>query len=128
MWLPEPVRRRCRHVVTENARTLQAAEALAAGQLDEMGRLMAESHRSLRDDYEVSAPELDLMVEIASSVEGTIGARMTGGGFGGSTVNLVRRDALEEFRRTITERYGSGTGIEPGIYISEVGAGAGEIL
>jgi galactokinase len=125
--LPEPVRRRCRHVVTEDARTLAAAEALRAGELEKMGQLMVLSHASLRDDYEVSCRELDIMVEIALKVEGVAGARMTGGGFGGSTVNLVRRDALEEFREAIEREYNKATNKHPTIYISEPGAGAKEI-
>jgi galactokinase len=125
--LQEPVRRRCRHVVTEDARTLAAAEALRAGELEKMGQLMVLSHASLRDDYEVSCRELDIMVEIALKVEGVAGARMTGGGFGGSTVNLVRRDALEEFREAIETEYNKATNKHPTIYISEPGAGAKEI-
>ena len=124
--LPEMIARRCRHVITENARTLAAAEALSAGHLDRMGELMAASHRSLRDDYEVSCRELDIMVEIATGIDGVIGARMTGGGFGGSTVNLVRRDALDEFRGAIEERYRAVTSISPTILISEIGDGARE--
>ncbi len=86
--LPDVVRRRCRHVVTENERTTQAAAALAAGDLVTVGRLMNGSHASLRDDYEVSCAELDLLVETAQTQPGVLGARMTGGGFGGCTVNL----------------------------------------
>jgi galactokinase len=125
--LPEPVRRRCRHVVTEDARTLAAAEALRAGELEKMGQLMVLSHRSLRDDYEVSCVELDIMMEIALRIEGVAGARMTGGGFGGSTVNLVRRDALAQFREVIEREYNKATNKHPTIYISEPGAGAKEI-
>jgi galactokinase len=125
--LPEPVRRRCRHIVTENARTLEAAGALRRGALEEFGRLMSLSHRSLRDDYEVSCRELDVLVEIAEASEGVLGARMTGGGFGGCTVNLVRRDRLEAFRAAILERYRLETGIEPAVYVSEAGDGAGEL-
>jgi galactokinase len=125
--LPEPIRRRCRHVVTEDARTLAAAEALSAGELEKMGQLMVLSHESLRDDYEVSCRELDIMVEIALRVEGVAGARMTGGGFGGSTVNLVRRDALDEFREVIDRDYTKATNKHPTIYVSEPGAGAKEI-
>ena len=126
--LPESVRRRCRHVVTENARTLAAADALKADRLAEMGRLMYESHESLRRDYEVSCRELDALVEIAASrADITLGARMTGGGFGGCTVNLVRRDALDEFKAFVTREYACRTGHEPIIYISEAGDGAQEI-
>lgn len=125
--LPEPVRRRARHVVTENLRTLQAAEALKKNDLAEFGRLMSESHKSLRSDYEVSSAELDVMVEIASRTEGVLGGRMTGGGFGGSTVNLVRRDRVEDFDRAIHSEYERATGIKATILISEACAGAGEI-
>ena len=124
--LPEPIRRRCRHIVTENERTLDAARALRAGDLAEMGRLMYESHYSLRDDYEVSSPELDVLVELARGLPGVLGARMTGGGFGGSTVSLVRREALEDFERALSEGYERETGQRPAILISEAGAGAAE--
>jgi galactokinase len=126
--LPEPVRRRCRHVVSENARTLAAAAALRSDQLEEMGRLMYESHESLRRDYEVSCPELDTLVELAAAMPAaTLGARMTGGGFGGCTVNLVRRDQLADFSATITREYARRVGHEPGIYVSAAGEGAAEV-
>jgi galactokinase len=125
--LPEPVRGRCRHVISENARTLAAAEALRAGELEEMGRLMFRSHESLRDDYEVSCAELDLLVEIAASVEGVLGARMTGGGFGGCTVNLVVHEALEDLQQVLAREYKKATNLAPTIYVSEAASGAGEI-
>lgn len=125
--LPEPIRSRCRHVITENARTLAAAEALRNGDYGTMGTLMARSHDSLRYDYEVSCPELDAMVEIARSVEGAIGARMTGGGFGGCTVNFVRRDRIGEFTDTIMREYASRTGNKASIYTIELEDGAGEM-
>jgi galactokinase len=125
--LPDPVRRRCRHIVTENERTLGAACALRAGDLAEMGRLMYESHYSLRDDYEVSSPELDVLVELARSLDGVLGARMTGGGFGGSTVSLVRRAALENFERALSEDYERETGRRPAVLVSEAGGGAAEL-
>jgi galactokinase len=125
--LPEVLRRRCRHVITENARTLAAADALAAGDLEEMGRLMILSHESLRDDYEVSCAELDQLVLSALRVKGVMGARMTGGGFGGSTVNLVRRDALREFRETIEREYNRATGLTATVLVSEPSDGASEL-
>lgn len=125
--LPDVIRRRCRHVITEIDRTLQAAEALKQNDLKEFGRLMWLSHESLRDDYEVSSKELDLMVEIAKSCNGILGARMTGGGFGGSTVNLVKRGNLKDFIEKINSQYQKETNIEPTIYISEASAGASEI-
>jgi galactokinase len=125
--LPEPIRSRCRHVVTENARTLSAADELKAGNISELGRLMIESHRSLRDDYQVSCRELDIMVEVATRMEGVPGARMTGGGFGGCTVNIVRRNILDNFKKTIQKEYSDATGITPNIYISDAASGAEEI-
>jgi galactokinase len=126
--LPDPIDRRCRHVITENARTLRAAEALRNGDLETMGMLMAESHRSLRDDYEVSCEELDKLVEIAGEVDGVLGARMTGGGFGGCTINIVRRNALEDLCRAVSRRYYDAMKLEPAIYISEASDGAREII
>jgi galactokinase len=126
--LPETIRRRARHVVTENARTLAAVSALQAGRMEEFGRLMYLSHASLRDDYEVSCLELDLLVEIASRTRGVAGARLTGAGFGGCTVNLVRRDALAEFERAIFKEYSKVVSHEPVIYLAEPGDGAAEIL
>jgi galactokinase len=126
--LPEPIRSRCRHVVTENARTLFAARALEAGDFEEVGRLMRASHESLRDDYEVSCRELDVLADAASSIAGVFGARMTGGGFGGSTVNLVRRDVLGKFQDEVVAKYNEETGKTPIIYVSEAADGAGEIL
>jgi galactokinase len=125
--LPEPVRRRCRHVVSENARCLAAAEALSRDDFHALGELMYASHQSLRDDYEVSCRELDALVDSASKIDGVIGARMTGGGFGGCTVNLVRRDALEAFQRFIESNYRATTGIAASIYIAEVSEGAREL-
>jgi galactokinase len=126
--LPEVVGRRCRHVVTENARTLAAAAALREGRLEEMGKLMLASHASLARDYEVSCRELDVLVEIAMSLApATLGARMTGGGFGGCTVNLVRRDRLAHFRETVEREYAAATGLVPNIYVSEASEGAKEI-
>jgi len=103
--LSEVVYRRCRHVITENERVLEAGEALEQHDLSRFGKLMAASHVSLRDDYEVSSDELDLMVELAQKIDGVYGARMTGGGFGGSTVNLVREENADEFRARVAEGY-----------------------
>ena len=125
--LPDPVRCRARHVVTENQRTLGAVEALKRNDLIEFGRLMWRSHRSLRDDYEVSCRELDSLVEIAAATRGVIGGRMTGGGFGGSTVNLVEREHLGAFEETVRRDYKRSTGIEPTILVSGACGGADEI-
>ncbi len=122
--LPEVVRRRCRHVVGENARVIAAAAALELEDLGTFGQLMGESHRSLRDDYEVSCEELDLMVGIANKADGIYGARMTGGGFGGCTVNLVQADSVNSFRQTVARGYAEATGREPEIYVCSAAQGA----
>jgi galactokinase len=119
--------RRARHVVTENARVEATVAALAAGDLAAVGRLFAQSHASLRDDFEVSSPELDAMVEIASVVPGVIGARMTGAGFGGCTVNLVRPDAVAALRDAVQTRYPAQTGLTPRVLPVRAMAGAGRI-
>jgi galactokinase len=115
--LPKVIYKRCRHVVTENARVVDAAAALEHSDLHTFGDLMAASHRSLRDDYEVSCAELDTMVDLATQVDGVYGARMTGGGFGGCTVNLIKADRVEEFTQDVGRRYGEATGVTPEIYI-----------
>jgi galactokinase len=125
--LPEVVYRRCRHVISENARVLSAAEALERTDLRRFGELMAESHRSLRDDYEVSSKELDLMVELANKVEGVYGARMTGGGFGGSTINLVQVVQVDEFKNYVARQYEAVMKLKPEIYVCEASNGAEEI-
>jgi galactokinase len=117
--------RRCRHVVTENERVIAAASALEGADLTVFGRLMRESHRSLRDDYEVSCDELDLMVRLAESIDGVYGARMTGGGFGGCTVNLVHTDRVSQFRSQLAVDYARATGHRPEIYVCEAADGAG---
>jgi len=125
--LGSPVNRRARHVVGEIARTRKAAEALAHSNYDELSPLMAASHDSLRDDFEVSCKELDLMVEIARSIGrygGVIGARMTGGGFGGSTVTLCESDKAEAIAATLAEKYEAATGIKPQIFASRPSQGA----
>lgn len=125
--LPPIIRKRCTHVIRENQRTLDAARALAEGDLPAMGRLMRESHESLRDLYEVSSPELDAMVDAAQGLPGFIGGRMTGGGFGGCTVNLVREDQVSNFSSQIAEQYRRATGIVPQIYPCRAGNGAQEL-
>lgn len=126
--LPEINRKRVRHVVTENERTLKAAESLKQNDLNEFGRLMWLSHLSLRDDFEVSCLELDLLVDIASHCNGVLGGRMTGGGFGGSTVNLVRRKNVEDFIARISNEYRRHTKIEPSVYVSNPADGATELV
>jgi galactokinase len=122
--LPEVIFRRCRHVVSEDARVLEAAAALERADLAAFGRLMAESHRSLVEDYEVSCAELDLMVELAGKARGVIGARMTGGGFGGCTINLVEKAGVEGFRGAVAAGYKRETGLAPEIYVSPAAEGA----
>jgi galactokinase len=125
--LPEVVLRRCRHVVSEDARVVEAAVALEIGDLAAFGKLMRESHRSLRDDFEVSSAELDLMVELAGQVEGVYGSRMTGGGFGGCTITLVRSDCVTVFQREVSEGYERATGRKPEIYQCYAADGVGRI-
>jgi galactokinase len=119
--------KRVRHVVTENDRVKNAAVALEIGDLAVFGALMADSHRSLRDDYEVSTPELDLMVDLASAQEGVYGARMTGGGFGGCTINLVNFAQAEKVRQKLEQNYEARTGLTPAILICEASDGAGVV-
>ena len=122
--LTQTVYQRCRHVVTENERVVKAADALRGGNIVAFGQLMAASHRSLRDDYEVSCSELDLMVELASPQKGVYGARMTGGGFGGCTINLVDAQHTETTRQEIARAYFEKTGLTPEIYICSASEGA----
>jgi galactokinase len=115
--LPEVIRKRSRHVVSENARVVEAAAALQREDLETFGELMRESHRSLRDDYEVSCQELDLMVDIANQAEGVFGARMTGGGFGGCTINLVAAAGVDSFKQNVATGYAQATGRDAEIYV-----------
>jgi galactokinase len=119
--------RRCRHVLSENARVAAMRDALEGGRLVAAGQLMQASHTSLRDDYEVSCAELDLLVTLALQVKGVYGARMTGGGFGGCTVNLVRHDAVETMMEYVSTHYERGTGRRPDIYRCEAADGAGAL-
>ena len=125
--LPPVVHRRCRHVISENVRVLEAGEALKQNDLHRFGTLMGESHASLRDDYEVSSPELDRMVELARTCSGVYGARLTGGGFGGCTVNLVDAEAVDEFKLAVAQGYQQSFGIQPEIYVCTAADGAKEI-
>jgi galactokinase len=125
--LPDVVLRRCRHVITEDARVLRAATALESGNLPAFGNLMLDSHRSLRDDFEVSSYELDLMVELAEQIDGVYGARMTGGGFGGCTIALVQTARVEEFQTRVGEGYERSTGRKPEIYICSAADGVGRV-
>jgi galactokinase len=119
--------KRVRHVITENERVKMAASALQAADMAKLGELMADSHRSLRDDYEVSTPELDLMVELARDQKHVYSARMTGGGFGGCTITLVHSDRAEEVQQRLVKLYEATTGLSPTILISEASDGAGAV-
>ena len=125
--LPEIIRRRCRHIITENQRTLDAAKVLKVDNLTEFGRLMNLSHLSMCDDFEISCKELDLLVEIAQNCQGVLGTRMTGGGFGGSTVNLVKKKNLAEFIEKISHKYEEETTNKPSIYPTNAADGASEV-
>jgi galactokinase len=119
--------RRARHVISENERTLQTARAIQASDWAAAGRLMYASHVSLRDDYEVSCPELDTVVEIAQAIGdegGVIGCRMTGGGFGGCAVSLVKTDAVQRITRSLDAAYEKKTGTQASIFSSRPAAGA----
>jgi galactokinase len=121
--LPPVLLRRARHIVTENQRVLDAASALTLGDLDAFGMLMDASHRSLRDDFALSCRELDVMVDLARPLPGVYGARMTGGGFGGCTVNLVAAEEVESFVSTVGAGYVDATGIHPDIYVCSAAGG-----
>ncbi len=125
--MPAASFRRCLHVITENARVGQAAAALRAHNLAKFGRLMGEAHRSMRDNYEASCKETDLLVELAMQQPGCFGARITGGGFGGCTVNLVDATHGEAFVRAMRSGYQAATGIEAEIYCSRASEGAGPL-
>lgn len=122
--LSRPLKQRARHVVTENKRVLQSVEALKNDDFAAFGKLMIASHESLRDDYEVSCEELDLMVDLALAEEGVYGARMTGAGFGGCTVNLVAADKVEQFKEKVAQKYEEQTGVAADIYVSSPADGA----
>ena len=115
---------RARHIISENMRTVAAAEAFLNGNLRELGRLMAEAHRSYSQDFEGSCPEADAMVELAQDLPGLIGARLTGGGFGGCTINLVEQEHASAFAEALAGRYSARIGIEPQIYICHASDGA----
>jgi galactokinase len=125
--LPQETEMRARHVVNEIERTSKAIPLLEKGDIESFGLLMNECHASLRDLYEVSGPELDLMARLAQPIAGCYGARQTGGGFAGCTVNLVKKDLTEEFSRILSSQYEKQTGLHPSVYICEASAGA-EVL
>lgn len=123
----EVVRKRAKHAVYENQRTIKAVEALKRNDVEQFGKLMNESHISLRDDYEVSCKEIDILVELAWETDGVIGSRITGGGFGGCTVSIVRNDAVDALKEHVEKEYKKKTGLKPEIYIVDIGDGARRI-
>jgi galactokinase len=126
--LDETVAKRARHIITENVRTEAAAEALNKGNLKEMGRLMAESHASMRDDFEITVPPIDALVEIVAEVIGEAGGvRMTGGGFGGCIVALAPQEMIPAVEAAIAAKYPLASGLKATVYICRASAGAGEL-
>jgi galactokinase len=125
--LPDVIRRRARHIVTENVRVNSFADAASRSELAAMGRLMLESHRSLRHDYEVSCAELDFLVDTARAIDGVYGSRMTGGGFGGCTVTMLVPDSVDRFRTGITAAYERQFHVTPQIYECRPSNGAGPV-
>ncbi|HRR92050.1 MAG TPA: galactokinase [bacterium] len=121
------VEKRVRHVIYEDDRVLKAIEVLSKGNLSEFGKLMIESHISLRDLYEVTGIELDTLFEESLKVKGVLGTRMTGAGFGGCTVSIVHKSAIDDFKRYVGENYRLKTGLTPDFYVMETGEGAREI-
>jgi galactokinase len=122
--LPGDLAKRARHVVTENQRVLDGIAALKRGDLEVFGQLLNASHDSLKDDYEVSCAELDLLVEICRKVPGTMGSRMTGAGFGGCTVTIVAQSQVEELKERVLKEYPAKTGITPQIFVFTASEGA----
>jgi galactokinase len=122
--LPATILKRCQHVILENQRTVDAARCLTNGDIAQLKQLMRESHESMRDLYEISCREIDILVDAAQDLPGFCGGRMTGGGFGGCTINLVRKESAAEFASQIAERFRLATGINPQIYICSAEDGA----
>jgi galactokinase len=125
--LPEPLAKRCRHVVTENARVERAADALRCNDIAALGRILNESHQSLRDDMEVSADVVDRLVEIAQGTPGILGARMMGDGFGGCAIAIARADEAEQALAQIVQSYGARTGQEPDALLCQPSSGVSEL-
>lgn len=123
--IKDPIRqKRARHAVKENQRTIQAVAALRAGDITRFGQLMNQSHISLRNDYEVSCEEIDILVDLAWTLPGVIGSRITGGGFGGCTVSIVKNDSVDTFTESIGQAYKEKVGHEAEFYIVDIGDGA----
>jgi galactokinase len=125
--LVDPQLKRARHVITENERVQEVVHLLENRQFDSIGPLLVASHRSLQHDYEVSCRELDFLVDTAIEQPGVLGARMTGGGFGGSIVCLVRTSAVDDIQETLRRVYSEKFGHEPGFILTKGGRGVGEI-
>ena len=126
--IKDPVRlKRAKHAVYENQRTIDAVSALKEGNIERFGELMNQSHISLRDDYEVSCEEIDILVDLAWKIPGVIGSRITGGGFGGCTVSIVKNDAVDTFIETIGEAYKEKVGHEAEFYTVDIGDGASRL-
>lgn len=127
--IPDEIeKKRAHHVISENKRTLTAIEALNQGDIEKFGELMNQSHDSLRDDYEVTGKELDCLVEEARKINGTLGSRMTGAGFGGCTVSIVEEDAVEKFINEVGKGYTARTGLKADFYVAEIGDGSKEFV
>ncbi len=126
--ITDPVeRKRAHHAVYENNRTIEAVQALENNDMARFGELMHDSHVSLRDDYEVTCKELDTLADLAWAQEGVIGSRMTGGGFGGSTVSIVKKDAVDSFQKVVGEKYTEIIGYAPSFYVADIADGTGVI-
>ncbi|MCD7715506.1 MAG: galactokinase [Lachnospiraceae bacterium] len=127
--IPDPIcRKRAKHAVYENQRTIQAVQALKEGNIEAFGQLMNASHISLRDDYEVSCKEIDILVDLAWKIPGVIGSRITGGGFGGCTVSIVKTDVVNKFIEVLGAQYKEKVGHEAEFYVVEIGDGARKLL
>ena len=123
--ITDPIcQKRAKHAVYENQRTIRAVNALNAGDMEEFGRLINASHVSLRDDYETSCEETDLLASLAWEIPGVLGSRITGGGFGGCTVSIVKNDAIDTFTEKIGPAYEKATGHKAEFYIVDIGDGA----
>ena len=124
----EKLYRRARHCVTEEARVHQAVKVLKNGDIEAFGKLLIEANISIRNDYEATGPELDAVFDIANTLEGVAGSRMTGGGFGGCNISIVKQDKVETFERAMAKAYTQRTGLQASFYQSNAGGGARETI
>ena len=125
--MDDTLTKRARHIISENQRTIRANSVLKAGSIASFGRLLNDSHRSLKEDYEVTCPEIDLLVDLAMKIPGVLGSRMTGKGFGGYTLTLLKADAAEEFRSNIALNYSRLSWLDAEFYVLKPGRGAARI-